>query len=93
MQSGYSLERLGPDEQADVEQDRHDRGHRQQRLEYPDQPEEAQQADHHPTGQRVRRPTTGVLPPRVPDVDRRRERRAERRTDTCARTVGQQHAP
>ncbi|WP_344937217.1 hypothetical protein [Actinoplanes nipponensis] len=86
------LEGLGADQQADVEQDRHDRGGREDGAEQAEHPEEAEQRDDHAGRHRVAGAAAGRLPAGVSDVDGRGERRAQQGADDRAAAVGEQHA-
>ncbi|WP_234443281.1 hypothetical protein [Streptomyces cellulosae] len=88
---GRELEGLGADEQADVEQDGHDRGDREDRPQQAEHAQEAHQGDHRAGGQRVAGTPAGLLPAGVADVHGGREGRAERGADDGARAVGQQY--
>ena len=94
VQPRRRLERLRPDQQPDVEQDRHDGRQREHRGEQAEQPEEAQQRRRTARWPSSSRP--GRRPPSSPDVrcrppagtasrgPSRRSRRCRRRAARCA---------
>ena len=86
------LERLRADQHADVEQDRRDRDHRNQRQHHRDDAE-PRQHDHHDAGRRrIADAAAHRLPAGMADIDRVDEGIAHQAADQADDAVGGQHA-
>ena len=83
---------LRADQHADVEQDRRDGDHRNERQHQRDDAEPGQHDHHDPGRRRIADPAAHRLPARMADVDRVDERIAHQAADQADDAVGGQHA-